>query len=362
MVLTGLIILCGIGCFFRNQKIQLGIMVVAATMLMLHLPIGRDIPTYIEALNLLPNVPTFGAGRFFFIDWWYSVFNWLFGCSEVFLFIINGLTTLFLIETIYRYSKNKAFSLFLVLTSGFFAVYMQSAIRQGLAMAVLLFAVFHFLLKGKYLYYGLTILTMATFHDVALIGLILIPMHYFSKLFTLKVMVVLLALALCIGLTMGYLFEWIYPYFGYFGMYLSNYEISIAGIGLQIVIFGLICFGMYVVKPQDQVSWFLFLVNGFSFGVYLLFIGYPAVSRICDYLQVINLVFIPNLFMQMVQPKLKFSFVALIMLLNLFLYQSDLNNILYSTNSKVNFWDVPYYIYGVNNAEDVMILQGREGL
>lgn len=359
MVLAVAILICGIGCFSKDKKVQLGILIGSLFLLLVHLPIGRDIPTYIEALENLPSVPTFGQGRFFFIDWWYSVFNWLFHSPEMFLFIINGITTVFIGFVIYKYSKNYALSLFLVLTSGLFAVYMQSAIRQGLAMAVLLFAIFQFLLKGKYGWYGLTIVLMATFHDVALLGLVLIPLHYFSHLFSYKVIVILLVVAACIGLTMGYVFEWIYPYFGYFGMYLSSYSISIAGIGLQIVNFGLICFGMIMVKPKDEVSHFLFLINALSFGIYLVLMGYPAASRICDYFQVVNIIFIPSLFLSMVKPSFKYLFIGLTMVLNLVLYQSDLNNILYNDSTNVSIVDVPYFVYGLNNCEDIMNLQGR---
>ena len=359
MVLAIGIVICAIGCFIKDRRIQVGVLIGGLLLLVLHLPIGRDIPTYIEALGNLPSVPTFGQGRFFFIDWWYSVFNWLFHSPEMFLFIINGLTTGFLIFAIYKYSKNYALSLFLVLTTGFFAVYMQSAIRQGLAMAVLLFAIFQFLLKGKYGWYGLTIVLMATFHDVALLALILIPLHYFRNLFSYKVIVILLVIAGCIGLTMGYVFEWIYPYLGYFGMYLSSYSISLAGIGLQIVIFGLICFGMIMVKPKDEVSQYMFLINALSFGIYLILMGYPAASRICDYFQVVNIIFIPSLFVSMVKPSFKYIFIGLTMVLNLFLYQSDLNNILYSDTTSVSIVDVPYFVYGLNNCEDIMNLQGR---
>ena len=359
MLLTVVISLCAIGCFVKNQKLQYLILGIGAIILLAHLPLGRDIPTYIEGLRILPHVPTFGEGRFIFIDLWYSIFNWLFDSEEVFLFIINGLTTVFLVGTIYRYSKNYAFSLFLVLTSGFFAVYMQSAIRQGLAMAVLIFAIYRFLLSEKYIQYGLTIVAMATFHDVALVALILIPLYYFRSYLSLKRIVILLIVAAVCGLTMGYLFEVIYPYFGYFGMYLSSYSISISGLGLQIVLFSLITFAMIVVKPDDDESKFLFLINAFSFGIYLFLMGYPAVSRICDYLQVVNIIFIPSLWTRMVKPSIKYAFLGFTMILNLVLYQSDLNNILYSDSAHVSMVDVPYYVYGLNDCEDILKLQGR---
>ena len=149
MLLALVICLCGVGSFVKNRKIQYLILVLTSVVLLLHLPLGRDIPTYIEALRKLPHVPTLGQGRFIFIDLWYSIFNWVFDSEETFLFAINGLTTLFLVNTIYKYSKNYALSFFLVLTSGFFAVYMQSAIRQGLVMAVLLFAIYRYLKYRK---------------------------------------------------------------------------------------------------------------------------------------------------------------------------------------------------------------------
>ena len=359
MIILFMIVLAMIGCFIKNKKVQLGVLGIIGFLLILHMPIGRDIPTYIEAMEMLPHVPTFGSGRFFFIDGWYSVFNWLFDSPEIFLFIVNGLTTIFVMYTIYKQSLNYGLSLFLVLTSGFFAVYMQSAIRQGLAMAVLLWSTYRYLIHGHYLKFTTAILLMATFHDVALIGLVLIPLHWLRHRLSDKLLYGLLVLCVAGGLTMGIVFEWISPYLGYFGMYLSSYQTSIPGIGLQVVLFALTTIAMVVVKPNDDTSRFMYQINAMAFGIYLVLIGYPAVSRVCDFFQVINIIFIPNLLHHVLKPMIKYLLLACLIGLNFYLYQSDLNNILYGDSTHVSMLEVPYYVYGVNDAPDILKLHNR---
>ena len=346
-----------IATFCDNYKIDKIACVASLVLLILHYPLGRDIPTYIEILQTQPVVPTFGVGRFFFIDWWYSVFNWISGNPDLFFFIINGITTSLLFYTICRYSEKRSLSFFLLLTSGLFAVYMQSAIRQGLAMAVLVFATYQFLLKDKYLSFLICVSMVATFHDVAIVGLFFIPIRYFLNRINLKIVLIGLLSSVAFGLFISKGLIFIAPYIGYFGKYMSSYDISWSGIGLQLVQFAIILIGQFNSRDLTDEMRFGLIVNITSLMIYFLMLGFPLVSRVCDYLQVINLLFIPMLLVNMDRNVIKKLFIVSIIVVNFVLYQNDLNNSLYSHHEETTIFECPYYSFITNNYHDVIEIQ-----
>ena len=340
----------------KNKKAINIAFVLFSIFFVLRFPMGQDIPGYIYLLQNSPTVPTLGEGRFIFIDLYFSIFNTLFKNPTVYLFFVSTLSCLIIFKTFKDESVNLGLSCFLFTTTGFAQVYLQSGIRQGLAMAVLLFAFYKFLMKDKYWKFALCILLVATYHDISLLMLLLIPIKKYSGFFTNKIIIILMTTSLAVGLV---IFPIIIPYFSFIGWYyeyLSSYSISIAGIGLQVIQFLIVCTLYHFTPNKNDINKRIpFIINCASLSLYLLFIGYPLISRVCDFLHILNFIYIPFLLVDIMKNRVGEFLTVTLLFLNLFLLFTDLQSSINAMEpaSNINILNYPYNISFIYDYEDI---------
>lgn len=100
------------------------------------------------------------------------------GSSE-YIFIIYGAFTIVLTYiSLYKYSDNLFLGLIVYLT--LFYLTSLSIIRQGLAMAIIMFS-FHYIVEKKYLKYIIGCFIASMFHSSALIAMSFIPLYVLSN-------------------------------------------------------------------------------------------------------------------------------------------------------------------------------------
>lgn len=325
-----------------NKKEQTILLLCSALFFILRFPIGRDINNYIYFLTSYPTTPTFGTGRFFFIDFYYSLSHTLTDNPKYFLFLTNFICVGLIFYCIYKYSKNYALSAFIFATSGYAQVYLNSGIRQAMAMAVLLFAFYKFLVNDNYVRYALCILLVATYHDSALLMLLLIPLKMYKDFFNNKIILLLISLSLAIGLIFIPLITPYLSFIGWYYEYISQYSISLLGFGLQLIQFVIVCVLYKYSTANNPIKRFVFIVNAASFSIYLLMVGFPLVSRICDFIQIVNIIYIPYLLVNIHSTRIKTLLLLPIVLVNLVLLYFDINDNISALNPNLNITIISY--------------------
>lgn len=340
----------------KNKRFTNLAFILFGIFFIIRFPMGQDIPAYAYFIEAAPSTPTFGHGRFFFTDLYYSIFAWISRNPTFFLFTNTLLCCLLIFYTIKKESYNIALSCFLFATSGYAQVYLQSGIRQALVMAVFLFAFYKYLLHEDYWKYALCILLVATYHDSALLLLMTIPLKKYLPFFSNKLLVILTSIALVLGLIVVPLIMPYMDFIGWYYEYLSRYSISIMGVGLQVVQILIIVFLYKLSGKNNDLNYRLPLVlNCLTFAIYLLFIGYPLVSRICDLVQIVNLIFIPKLLTGIMDTRVKIFFTLSIVCLNCFLLFADVTSSICAMNpiNNVQIINYPYDTVFTYNYHDI---------
>ena len=100
---------------------------------------------------------------------------------------------------------------------------------------------------------------------------------------------------------------------------------SILGIGMEIVLTCLCIILYYFNDMKDDWTYFQVEVAFFALLVYILMIRYPLVSRVCDLLQVIFIILIPNLIQSITSKKKQLLSFIVVFLLNGFLLYVDIS-------------------------------------
>lgn len=111
-----------------------------------------------------------------------SMFKVLGANSDIFIFMTSICVMSIFSYTIYKNSKYKVLSL-LVFYAIYYQIYLDSALRQGIALAIFFIAFYTFLKKGQILKYVICILIGFLFHESILVTLLLPIIQLFYKNF-----------------------------------------------------------------------------------------------------------------------------------------------------------------------------------
>src|SRR5690606_6683100 len=103
--------------------------------------------------------------------------NYISENPQILIFTTALLTNVFIVLTLFKYSKMVELSLYVYITGGLFLVTMNG-IRQTLAAAIA-FAATKYLIEGDWKKYFAVILIASTFHQTALL---LIPVYFIVQL------------------------------------------------------------------------------------------------------------------------------------------------------------------------------------
>ena len=281
-------------------------------------PIGRDINGYLatfrRASSLADSFKYHMSRNFGFNA--YMLFIKLFIQNDIVFRLIVNITGISLIGfIIYKYSDNKLFSTIIFFASGIYVVYLGSGIRQFLAMAIFFFAFFKFYLQGKTGAYLVGALLAASFHEAGLFCLLLPLVDYFYNYFKNKknYYFLLAVLSFIGGLIVNLVMPQLYNLIGadhpltHVLLYFRIKEFSFIGFSLRFVLTVFYCSLYYFNQDKtntDQKMFNALLVSGL---VYCVFANFQIVSRVCDLICIIEIIYVPNMISKIDNIRLKYA-------------------------------------------------------
>lgn len=227
-----------------------------------------------------------------------SIFKSIGANSDVFIFAVGISVTAAFAYIIYKNSKYKMMSL-LVFYAIYYHIYVNSALRQGIALVIFLLAFYSFLKKEKYVKYGICILIASLFHESALITLVfpLIQLVY-KKFFYNRVFNGIL----CVGAVAMFVVKIDSILVTLAGMVGINIPYEASGFSILAVILRLIsiAFIYYLYQNCDDNE----LTDFDRFQMYCYYIGVlifiaisnvPIFSRLTEYFSVLEVIIYANL-------------------------------------------------------------------
>ena len=337
----------------NKEKISMFIFIAIALFFLIRFNVGQDIKTYLlsydRVTNPIKDTLTYNANR----NFGFTLLIYL--CKKLslsypwFIFVTNLIALASITYITFKYSKNILLSLLMFVGSGYLEVYYASGLRQSIAMAIFLFIFYEYLPKKQYGKYYIGAVIACLFHEVAFVILLIPLLHKYLDSIRKnwkKLMIGSLVATVLISFLVSYVAPKIAYAIGFndaithLALYFMTQSFSVLGIGLEVVISGL-CMLLFVLN-DDKNDWKFFeeVVIFFSLLVYILMIRYPLVSRVCDLIQVITLISIPNVIQSITSKKKQVLALGIVFLLNGFLLYSDLKQKLKSTG--YTFENYPY--------------------
>lgn len=321
----------------NSKKLQILISVLLIAFLVCRFNIGPDLKAYLNTYNRvsdpIKDTLSYHMNRNFAFTLLSYICKDLFKEYRWFAFCVNIISMGLVSYTIFKHSKNYLLSILIFIGSGFLEVYYSSGIRQSLAMSVFMFAFFEFLPKKQYLKYYICSIIACLFHEAAVITLVIPILSIclnFIKENQKKVLVVsCVTTAILFGIA-SFVMPILAELIGYSTplthvlQYFVKNSFSILGIGMECVLTGLVLILYKESKTKDEFEYFQVIVSVFIFLVYIVLAKFSLFSRVCDLVQVIFIVLMPNLVMQISNKKKASVLLAIVMVLNLYLLYSDM--------------------------------------
>ncbi len=266
-----------------------------------HYSVGSDIEHYLDVFN---NEELWGPS--FLLQFEYGYFAYLkilkiFNVSNQGYIIITSLIICYSFASFfYKYSDNILLSFFLHLTIGIFTVTM-SAIRQSLAISIILFAI-TLLLERRLLFFTIVVLFASTFHRTA-IFFILVTLFVNVKNISLNRGIILysvLILTLFIKKYILYIIIYLIP--NKFEQYLipdSENAINKLLIVIAFIIpLFILIFWKYnssISKKQERMNSLFFVMTIISSTLFIIGLIIPMITRLAYYFIPAYIVLIPNI-------------------------------------------------------------------
>jgi hypothetical protein len=259
----------------------------------------------------------------------------------------------FTLYTIQKYSKNKNISL-LIFFANYYMVYMESALRQGIAMAIFIYAFYDFITKRKKIKYFLLILIAMTFH-VSVFITMCIPfiITINTKLFLNPIFLVIMTMlalmsSIFIPKILGFLISLFYKRVGYFD---GDYKFNIFPIGLRILemilIYTIFKKTHQVLSIQEKIA-----IKFYMTGMFIYFsIASIGISRLSEYFIFIEIILIPNL-LSSLKTKSRYVYHFIFACIFTILFFKDINASMYQQNY-VSKRIIDYQYVTIFNKEEI---------
>jgi hypothetical protein len=268
-------------------------------------------------------------------------------------FISLGLT----LYTIQKYSINKLLSLF-IFFANYYMVYIESALRQGIAMTIFLYAFYDFLYTRKKVKYYLLIILGMTIHVSILITLcipFIVKIH--KNIFRNPIIIVIMVmLSLVSSIFMPRVFGFIISIFskksGYFD---RNLSLNIFPIGLRLlemILVYILFRKKYMMLSEREIM----AVKVYISGVYIyLMVSSIGQSRVSEYFTFIEIILLPNL-LSYVKIKSRQVYRAVFLSLFIMLFYKDMYSFIDQRNLKSKRI-IDYQYVTIFNKEKIKELQ-----
>ena len=249
--------------------------------------------------------------------------------------------------TIQKYSINKTLSLFIFIAN-YYMVYIESALRQGIAMSIFIYAVLYLISTKKIINYFFLIFIGITFH-LSLIVTLIIPiiLKFNKKLFLNKYSVIFLSI---IAFTAGIVFlrsiVSIFPRAAYY-MGGDSFYFAIFLKSLNIIL----VFYMYTRVKNNLSQTEISLLKIYIFGnMFYFFVSSISVfSRLTEYFIFLEIILIPSMITFLRRGKI--LVITVYILLFSFLFIKDIDSFLYQRE---------YYSKNIFNYKHVTIFNKEE--
>lgn len=321
----------------NSKKLQILLSVLLIVFFGFRFNLGPDLKGYITTFervsNPIKDTLSYHMNRNFAYTLLSYICKVLFKEYRWFALSVNGISLGLVSYTILKHSKNYLLSFLIFIGSGFLEVYYSSGIRQSLAMSVFMFAFFAYLPKKEYLKYYVFSIIASLFHEAALVTLV-IPIFLMNielikknqKNVLLWSCVITIILFVIASFIMPILAEWI----GYskplthIFLYFTGSSFSILGIGMECVLTGLVLILYKNSSLKNEFEYYQLIVSIFTLFLYIVLAKFSLVSRVCDLLQVIFIIFIPNLLIKISDKKKADMCLLIIVILNFYLLYSDM--------------------------------------
>ena len=274
---------------------------------------------------------------------------------EMFIVVLSIFMMSIVTYTIWKESKAKILSL-LIFYSMYYHIYMNSALRQGLAMCIFLYAFYKFFKEGKMVKYIILILIGSTIHYSLLIMILMpaIKWFYNKYAFNKKAYIILFSGAVLFFVLK---LERIIPLVGNsLGLYIP-YESSgpnILAIMLRIILLSVI---LILYKYSDKSK-----VDDFDrFQIFVYFIGIvifiavsntPVLSRLTEYFSVLDVLIFANLISSINLKNIKFIGILIVGLIIGVVFIKDQASFVYQ-GSYYNKSIYSYPYVSIFNKEDI---------
>lgn len=323
------------------KKAENVLLVTAVIFYCLRFTIGPDLSTYVSAFNRVTSIIrdafTYDTQRNIGFNALLYIGKYWIGSYSLFVLLTNVLFWIFVGLTIWKHSKSAVISLLLLAGSGVAEVYYGNALRQSLAMGVFLFAFYRYIPKRQYGRYAFWALAAVSLHEIAVIALFVPlvaeyvhkhPDHLLRKY-----------LILCgIGVVIGFLlievlppiaqkYVWGYGPLMHAMIYFCAPDFSVIGLAMEICL-GIAALFLYYVssQPKEEFTKVQMAVFMMTLPLYFCLMGYSLSSRICDFLQMIEVVFFANLLMSIPQTKMRILGITGVVALNFVLLFVDVRS------------------------------------
>lgn len=274
---------------------------------------------------------------------------------DIFIMSTSFVVMFIFLKVIKENSKFKLLSL-LIFYAVYYSIYVNSAIRQGIAMAIFFLAFYKFFKEGKTFKYLLLIILASLFHSSAVIMLLIPAIKYIHKnTFSNKILNVFLILAslfLCLS--------------GFSNTIISLVNISGTGASYEVTSFNPMALALRAIS----VAFILLLyksnkrdsINEFDkLQIYVYFIGsvlfisvanMEILSRILEYFTLLEVILIPNLIKGIRFKTTKIASFAFIIMLIGTLFIKDIGSFIDQGNYyETNITDYKYVT--IFNKDDI---------
>ena len=266
---------------------------------------------------------------------------------EVFRILLNIIFSIILFYLINKHSKNKILSAMLLIGSGVFEIYYSSGLKQMIAMTCFFFGYYEFLKKNKPIPYLILAIISAGCHIVGYVSFLVIIFYYLypwiKKHNYINFIIMGLSILLSVYVILGFpgLFEYLPDYFK---VYFTDTKFSIIGLALRVVLLGniILLYMMAEKKKLDNFTEFSVYICFLSFFLYVAVCSASVMSRISDYIGIIELILIPELWEAIADNKKKIFIFICFFAVNFVLLISDIKENLSGGYNSQSLLDYPY--------------------
>lgn len=356
-IFLSILVLAKIFCGEKMNKIELIVFFALIILLIVNFPLGPDLPSYVFSFNRVSS-PIEDAFKYNMQrNIGFNIF--LFYAKQIsnnyifFRVFFNVAVSALYGITIFRYSKNKLFSMLIFLGAGYYIVYYGSGIRQMFSMCLFFFAYFFFLLNKKDILYLLFSIIAFSFHEAGAICFFIYIIYKMRNLFFKYPKIFFVISCICsitIFLASTTFLPTIIEKYQYISVfthvltYLNNISIDVMGIALRTILI-ILDILLYILSPNKNNKSKVMLLTMISIYLfYMAFSGFSLVARIYDFVAIIEIIMIPYYVFYMKMPVNKIVCTIIILGLNLILM---INDIKFACNSdyisnKYDFNKFPY--------------------